>query len=160
MRCWLRVHPEPWSDEVELAYHKRFSGAMENWLDAGHGSCVLRRPEWAAVVSETLHHFDGERIKLVSAVVMPNHVHAILVQNPEWPLEKILYSWKTFTARKINALLGRQGGFWQRSYFDRLIRDEKHFANCVRYIRRNPERARLAEGEFVLYESSLATGVE
>jgi REP-associated tyrosine transposase len=31
---WLRLHPEPWSVEVESEYHKRFSGTIERWLDA------------------------------------------------------------------------------------------------------------------------------
>ena len=52
-----------------------------------------------------------------------------------------------------------QADFWQRDYFDRLVRDEKHFANCVRYIRRNPEKAQLSKGEFILWESELAKGV-
>ena len=42
---WLKFHPEPWSAEMELEYHKRFAGAIERWLDAGHGSCVLRRSD-------------------------------------------------------------------------------------------------------------------
>jgi putative transposase len=33
--AWLRVHPQPWSVEVEREYHERFSGAIERWLDAG-----------------------------------------------------------------------------------------------------------------------------
>jgi len=86
-------------------------------------------------------------------------VHALLVQNPEWPLEKLIRSWKGFTARRINALLGRSGSLWQRDYFDRLVRDEKHFANCVCYIRRNPEKARLSDNEYVLYESETARGI-
>jgi len=36
----------------------------------------------------------------------------------------------------------------------------KHFANCVRYIRRNPAKARLHNGEFILYESELARSIE
>ena len=60
--AWLRVHPKPWSAEVEREYHNRFSGAIESWLDAGHGSCVLRRPRCAAVIEEALHHFDGDRV--------------------------------------------------------------------------------------------------
>jgi len=43
--------------------------------------------------------------------------------------------------------------------FDRLIRDANHFANCVRYIRRNPEKARLSDGEYLLHESELAKAV-
>jgi putative transposase len=153
---WLRVHAEPWTTEIEREYHQRFSGAIERWLDAGYGACLLRRRECAQIVMEALSHFEGERVIMISAVIMPNHVHALFVQNPEWPLEKLIRSWKGFTAREINKLLERSGPLWQRDYFDRLVRDEKHFANCVRYIRRNPEKARLSAGQYVLYESEIA----
>jgi REP element-mobilizing transposase RayT len=156
---WLRVHPEPWSKGIESEYHQRFSGAIERWLDAGHGACLLRRPECAQIVAGTLRHFEGQRVIMISSTVMPSHVHALFVQNPEWPLEKLIRSWKGFAARQINALLGRSGSLWQRDYFDRLVRDEKHFANCVRYIRRNPEKACLSEDEFILWESELAKGI-
>jgi len=157
---WLKFHPEPWSAEMELEYHKRFAEAIERWLDAGHGSCVLRRSDCAKIVAETLQHFNGERLALISSVVMPNHVHALFVQNVEHPLEKIIRSWKTFPARQINSLLGRSGSLWQRDYFDRLVRDEQHLANCVRHIRRNPEKAQLSGGEYILYESELAKAIE
>jgi REP element-mobilizing transposase RayT len=159
--AWLRVHPQPWTAEVEREYHERFSGAIEGWLDAGHGSCVLRRPDCARVVVEALRYLDGERVSIISCVVvMPNHVHALFVQNPNWPLEKLVRSWKSFTSRKINSLVTRKRSLWQRDYFDRLVRDEKHFANCTRYIRRNPAKTHLQNGEYILYESELARTIE
>jgi len=158
--AWLRVHPQPWSAKLEREYHERFSGAIERWLDAGYGSCILRRQDCARIVGEALRHFDGERLALISSVVMPNRVHALFVQSADWLLETLLRSWKSFTSRKINSLLGRSGRLWQQDYFDRLVRDEKHFANCVRYIRRNPAKARLHNGEFILYESELARSIE
>jgi REP element-mobilizing transposase RayT len=157
---WLRVHPEPWSVEVEREYHERFSGAIERWLDAGHGSCILRRRDCAEIVAQALRYFDGERVAIISSVVMPNHVHIVFVQNTEWRLEKLLRSWKSFTSRGINSLLGREGSLWQRDYFDRLVRDEKHFANCVRYIRTNSAKAHLHSEEYILYESELARSIE
>jgi len=45
-------------------------------------------------------------------------------------------------------------------YFDRLVRDARYFANCVRYLRRNPEKARLPTGEYELYENELAREIE
>jgi putative transposase len=158
--AWLRVHPQPWSAEIEHEYHERFSGAIERWLDAGHGSCILRRPDCGKIVAEGLRHFDGERLAMISFVVMPNHVHAVLVQNADWPLETLLRSWKSFTSRKINSLLHSDGNLWQRDYFDRLVRNQKHFANCVRYVRRNPIKARLASAEYILYESEVAQSIE
>ena len=93
---------------------------------------------------------------MISFVVMPNHVHSLFVQEPSWPLEKLTYTWKRFTSGQINARVGRLGPVWQKDYFDRLVRDEKHFANCVRYIRRNPEKARLRKGHYILYENEIA----
>jgi putative transposase len=157
---WLRFHPEPWDVGTELEYHKRFTGAIERWLDAGYGSCVLRQVDCARIVDNALRHFDRQRLDLISSVVMPNHVHALLIQNAEHPLEDLLHSWKTFSSRNINRLVGRSGTLWQRSYFDRLVRDEKHFRNCGRYIRRNPEKAHLKPGEYILYESDVAKQIE
>jgi putative transposase len=156
---WLKVHPEPWTVETDREYHQRFSGAIERWLDAGHGACLLRRRDCAQVVADTLRHFEGERVVMISLVIMPNHVHSLFVQNPEWPLEKLTQSWKRFAARQINKLLERTGNFWQRDYFDRLVRDEKHFANCVRYIRRNPEKAKLSPNEFILWQGEIALAI-
>jgi putative transposase len=158
--AWLRLHAEPWTAEVEHEYHERFSRAIERRLDAGHGSCIVRRRDCGQIVATALRYFDGDRAAIISSVVMPNHVHAVFVQNPNWPLEKLLRSWKSFTSRKINSLLGRDGSLWQRDYFDRLVRDEKHFANCIRYIRRNPQRAHLHDSDYILYENHLACSIE
>jgi hypothetical protein len=84
---WINLHQTPWDAETELEYHKRFSGTIERWLDAGHGSCVSRQSSCARIVDETLRHFDGDRLALISSVVMPNHVHVLFVQNLDHPLE-------------------------------------------------------------------------
>ena len=158
--AWLRWHPEPWTPEIEREYHERFSGAIEEWLDAGHGACVLRQPECAGEAAAALRFFDGVRVAMLSFIVMPNHVHALFVLNGGWTLEKMLQSWKRHSSRQIHLWLGQEGTLWQKDYFDRLIRDAGHFANCVRYIRRNPAKARLGIGEYVLYESEMVKAIE
>ena len=75
-------------------------------LDAGHGSCVLRRPEAAKVVESALLHFDGERYRLLAWVIMPNHVHVLVETLPGFSVARIVQSWKSFTARRINSLMG------------------------------------------------------
>ena len=153
---WFSHNPEPWSDEVEQEYHDRFSRQIEWWLDVGYGSCVLRQPDCAKIVADTLHFFDGVRLSMISFVVMPNHAHALFVQNPDWLIEKVLQSWKRYSCREINKVLKRSGSLWLKDYFDRLVRNEIHFANCVRYIRHNPRKANLRPGEYILYENELA----
>jgi REP element-mobilizing transposase RayT len=72
---------------------------------------------------------------------MPNHVHVVhVVMTPrqDWSVSKTVFSWKSFTASRANALLGRHGTFWQPDYFDRFIRNEQHFAAAVSYVEQNP----------------------
>ena len=158
--AWVSRHPKPWSPEVEAEYHERFSSCIERWLDDSHGECLMREPAMAQLVGDALAFFEGERGHQIAWVVMPNHVHALFTPRPPWTLEKLLQSWKSFTAHEMNKRLRREGSRWQEDYFDRLIRDMKHFGNVVRYIRRNPTKARLREGEYLLWESELAKSVE
>jgi putative transposase len=152
---WLVANPKPWSVELEKDFHERFSSAIERWLDAGHGSCVLRDPKAARIVGDALNFFEGKRCVQHAWVVMPNHVHALFTLLGGHHLEDLLHSWKSFTANKIHGVTGERDQLWQRDYFDRLIRDNTHFQNCVRYIRKNPMKAKLRPGEYLLYESEL-----
>ncbi len=97
---------------------------------------------------------------MISSIIMPNHIHLLFILNPEWRLEQLIHSWKSYSAREINRAVGRTGSLWQRDYFDRLVRDTSHFANCVRYIRNNPKKAKLQPGEFLLLESDLAQTIK
>ena len=155
-REWLACHPSPLPAELENEYHRLFSNRIDEWLDAGQGNCLLAEPACQDAVAEALHFFDTERHHLVSWVIMPNHVHVCVILHPEVTLEQALFSWKRRSAGVIHRLRGTRGQVWMRDYFDRILRDEDHFRNVVRYIRRNPERANLAEGRFRLWESEMA----
>ena len=76
---------------------------------------------------------------------MPNHVHTLIEIWEDWPLNNVLHSWKSFTAQKANAILGRKGPFWFREYYDRFIRDDKHMASTIEYIENNPNTANLVK---------------
>ena len=156
---WLRVNRKPWSAEVEREYHQRFSHQFDQWLDAGHGACVLRDAKCRECLVATLGHSHDRQYWLHAWVVMPNHVHVLFSLHPAASLEVEIGAWKSVSARRINRLLGRSGALWQEDYFDRLIRDEDHLANCVRYIRRNPDKAHLREGEYTRFESEFAIGM-
>jgi REP element-mobilizing transposase RayT len=128
---------------------------VEAWIDAGHGSCVLRKPAIANMVQGSLLAFDSQRYRLLAWVVMPNHVHALFQPINGWTVGKIVASWKKFTARQIrpgsipgnaNLLIG---GFqpsspvWHREYWDRYIRNQRHFNQAIDYIHQNPVKAGL-----------------
>jgi len=120
---------------------------IEEYEDSGHGECWLRDPRIAQIMQEALHHFNGERYHLLEWCVMPNHVHVLMVSAPGHSLSDVIRTWKTFTAREANRVLGRKGRFWMPDYFDRYVRDEHHLEAARQYIRRNPVKAGLCESE-------------
>ena len=88
-------------------------------------------------------HFDGVRYRMLAWVIMPNHVHALLETLPAFPLGGIVHSWKSFSAKQANKILGRIGPFWMRDYFDRYVRGEEHLMAAMEYIEQNPVKAGL-----------------
>jgi len=118
---------------------------IETYMDAGYGACHLRDPRIGSLLQEALLHFDGERYLLAAWVIMPNHVHVIVEIMSGYPLDKVVGSWKSFTAKEANRILKRSGRFWYPDYFDRYIRDDRHYANAVNYIHKNPVKAGLVK---------------
>lgn len=135
---------------------------IQEFLDQGIGSCVLRHPECAEIVQASLLFGDGERYRLFAWVVMPNHVHVLIEQIAGWPLWKVVKAWKRHSSRQIHRLgfgLGASlhtgedvdckstipGGsaLWQRDYWDRYIRNDRHFATAKQYVEANPVAAGL-----------------
>ena len=138
---------EQWEDELrrlpEAEQQDERRQRIETALDQGHGECWLNRPEVAALVRDALQHFDGDRYDLHSWVIMPNHVHVLVTLRGDNTLSGVVHSWKSYTAQQANQLLGRDGAFWNVDYFDRFMRDEKHFAATLDYIHWNPVKAGL-----------------
>jgi len=118
-----------------MEYHKRFSGAIDRYLDEGLGSCILKNPANTKIVGDAFQYFDHYRYLIHAWAITPNHVHLLLSLKENIPLESIVTSWKRFTSRSIG-----EGPLWQRDYFDRLIRDWDHFLNVARYICNNPKK--------------------
>lgn len=140
---------------------------LDEYLDAGYGACHLRDPRMAKVVEDALLHFDGRRYKLLAWVVMPNHVHVIIEmpglgapassrremtpprhagKMPAFPgLARIIHSWNSYTSTQANLILGCGGAFWQREYYDRVVRDQRHLRRAIEYIHNNPVKAGLVQ---------------
>jgi putative transposase len=127
---------------------------------------VMRLNAWGRIVNdcwraipEHFPHAQGDYW-----VVMPNHVHGIIVISLEQnvgarhavPLPShmeqfgkpvpgsiptMVRSFKSAVSKRINELRGHTGSvFWQRNYHERIIRDEAEW-NCIReYIETNPAR--------------------
>jgi REP element-mobilizing transposase RayT len=137
---WLKQHPQPWNEKVTKEYINKFGKAVDKWLDNNYGNCLLKKQSNRKIVEDALFFFDGKRYDLVAFVVMPNHIHILMKLRKGYELIEIMQSIKSFTAKKINENENSTGPVWQSESYDRLIRDQKHFENVVRYIIANNKK--------------------
>jgi len=105
-----------------------------------------------------------KNIGLDAFVIMPNHVHAIILLHDMGVivgaglpnnqlstaihpkpaptihgLPEIVRAFKTFSARRINALRRLAGvPVWQRNYYEHIIRNEIEYSLIFDYIQNNP----------------------
>jgi REP element-mobilizing transposase RayT len=130
---------------MRIARRKRHSALTQRFLDGGHGRCWLRDHRIAHLVDRAIRHFDGERYLLHAWTIMPNHVHAALRLCGGWTLKDVTQSWKGFSARQANVLLGRSGRFWQEESHDALLHDQHDLDRVIAYVVANPVKAGLAD---------------
>jgi REP element-mobilizing transposase RayT len=128
------------NDEHKLAVMQQ---RIDKYLDQGYGECFLKDSRIAKLVQDSLLKFDGDRYHLFAWCVMPNHEHSLMTRFEDAKLEEIMQAHKSYTAHEANKILNRKGQFWMVEYYDRLIRNQKHFYNALRYIEDNPVKARL-----------------
>ena len=98
-------------------------------------------------------HYNN--IQLDEFVVMPNHIHGIIIINDntvgsrhastlrgtKHTLGNMVGSFKSAATKQINDLCHRQGvSVWQGRYYDHIIRNEKSLNKIREYIKTNPQQ--------------------
>jgi putative transposase len=83
-------------------------------------------------------------VEIWAWVLMPNHVHLILLPTDPDGLRRALAPVHRRYAGVIHARRRRTGHFWQ-GRFGAVAMDEPHLAAALRYIALNPVRARLVK---------------
>ncbi|BAY35060.1 hypothetical protein NIES2107_69710 (plasmid) [Nostoc carneum NIES-2107] len=113
-------------------------------------------------IPEHFHH-----IELDAFVVMPNHLHGILIitENPvgarqclalnqhldhntekfghpvRGSISTVIGSYKSVVSKSINIIWKTQGqSIWQRNFYEHIGREEKSVDNIREYIANNPQR--------------------
>ncbi len=103
--------------------------------------------EWAALPERF------STIEMDGFVVMPNHLHGIIVIKPVGALlaaprvrsvptvGDIVRAFKSISAITGNQMLGTPGqAFWQRNYYEHIIRDDQELAYIREYVALNPSQ--------------------
>ena len=147
--AWVRLHGNVLvrhlSPALREEWYHLFHRRVQRWLDAGAGSCVLRRAEVRRIMIDALHFFEGQRYRLGSFAIAGNHVHVLVAPMPGIDLSDVLHSWKSFTANAINKAIGAKGRLWMDENFDRLVRDRVHLERVEAYIARHERQGAYVE---------------
>ena len=138
---------ETWRDDLAngVVTDANFRRRIETYLDQNYGACPLKDPKVATIVQDALLNFDGVRYRLLAWVIMPNHVHLLLECINDFSLDSVMHSIKSYTSHEANKMLETNGRFWSKEYFDRYIRNRRHYLSVVKYIEENPVKARLCK---------------
>ena len=67
-------------------------------------------------------------------VIMPNHIHMIILKSNGRSIENDIRSFKTLVTKQIGEKI------WQSSYYDHIIRNEADYLTKAKYIEDNPAR--------------------
>ena len=91
-------------------------------------------------------------VKVDAFVVMPNHIHCIIVMEdcvpsasdavpPRESLGRIIAYLKHKSTKQINEIADTLGGrIWQRNYYEHVIRNEDELRKVRQYIENNPAK--------------------
>ncbi len=107
---------------------------------------IERRPffryeRWASLLLDTLRHYEGTGYTLHAYVIMPDHLHLLMV--PKETLEKSVQLIKGGFSFRAKRELNWKGEIWQPGFSDHRIRDEDDCRRHLNYIRENPVQAGL-----------------
>ena len=85
-----------------------------------------------------------EQVGLDSFVVMPNHVHGIVILKQGIALTRVIQAFKSISTNeyirgvKTKGWEKFDGTLWQRSFYDHVIRNDQDLSRIQEYILNNP----------------------
>ena len=104
--------------------------------------CIIKN-NWIRI--QTIH----KNIELDQFVIMPNHIHGIIIvgdanfaspkdDRSNMTLSKIIQQFKRVCSIEIKNKFNYHLPLWQRSFYDRIIRNENELYQIKKYILQNP----------------------
>ncbi len=110
----------------------------------GRGRTFFSDADYALYLKLVSESCRKAQVKCLAYVLMPNHVHLILVPKTEDGLRAALAPAHRAYAGILNLRRKKPGHFWQ-GRFGTVAMDEAHTIAALRYVLLNPVRARLVK---------------
>ena len=97
------------------------------------------------VIQEMMGLENQGHIHSLAFVLMPDHLHWLLILEENADLSRVIGLLKGRSARRLNKQLKRSGPVWQRAFYDHAVRKDEDVRKLARYIVANPIRAGLVK---------------
>jgi putative transposase len=94
-------------------------------------------------------------LEVVGYCLMGNHVHLVATPSEEESLARAVGRAHFLYTQYVNRLHGRSGHLWQNRFYSCAL-DEGHLWNALRYVERNPVRAKMVRVAWTYPWSSAA----
>jgi len=121
---------------------------IDKYLDSSNNGRYLNDTV-LELSKEYLIKQDKKLFELVCFSIMPNHIHILFKETMN--LSKTIQRLKGALAFEINKALDKKSQFWAKNYYDKSIRDDKHFEVVYRYIENNAIKAGLEDSDKRFY---------
>ena len=123
-----------------------FAGVPHHVTQRGNGRAqtFFSDADYALYRDLLAEHTEAAGVEVWAWVLMPNHVHLILVPGDPDGLRRALAPLHRRYAGHIHARQKQTGHFWQ-GRFGCVAMDEAHLGAALRYVAQNPVRARLCD---------------
>jgi putative transposase len=114
--------------------------------------------EWPVarmVIHAMRDQVKAHRVESLAFVVMPDHLHWLIVLQSKATLAALMRSVKGRSSRQINQLRGTNLPVWQNGYHDHALREDEELVHVARYIVANPLRAGLVKniGDYPFWDA-------
>ncbi len=97
------------------------------------------------LVLEHIKQGNNNFYTLYVVMVMPDHVHLMIMPKENYSISRIMKGIKGVSARKINMNRKSSGSIWQNEFYDRIIRNYDELYEKLNYILLNPVKCKLTE---------------
>jgi putative transposase len=101
---------------------------------------IFKAPEAADILLDAILFGKSQNwYYLLSFVIMPDHMHLIIVPQDKG-ISESMRSVKGFSARQINKSRQMKSTIWQVGFYDYILDSEGKVLSRIRYIEHNPVR--------------------
>ena len=118
---------------------KKFFSKIEN--------SIVVLSKFGKIIDEVLMNIPSYyNVEIDCYIIMPDHIHLIIILDKDenkknYSLYDVMGKFKSFSCKKIRKVLEDDEKFeWQKSFYDRIIRNEKELYQIRKYIKENPLR--------------------